>query len=1076
MLRNQSFAKEVAIFITVTRLFTILAALLLLTGASCFAQVITTYAGSDALFTAIGQQATAVRFGQPAGVAVDQAGNVYIAATGQSMVLKVAPNGTISVAAGDGLARYAGDGGPAVAGSLASITNQLPNGLAFDAAGNLYIADQANNVIRRVDTSGVIVTVAGNGNAGYNGDGIPATKATLFQPSGIAVDGAGNLYIADTENYRVRMVNTDGIISTLAGTGASGYSGDGGPASQALVHQPAGVTLDGAGNVYVADTNNFVVRKITPLGTITTVVGTGRYGSSGDGGPATKATLSQVVDMKFDAAGNLYIADLQNGRIRRVDTSGTITTIAGTGQNGFGGDGGPAASAVFNGPIALAIDSTGAVIVADLNNNRVRRVVPGGAVSTIAGQTLTIGDGGSSTLARMTNPLNIAVDTAFNLYIADSGENRIRKVATSGTITTFAGTGAAAESGDGGPASAAALRVPDGVAVDSAGNVYIADSGNGVIRKVNAATGVISVIAGNGSCCYAGTGTGGDGGPATSATLFYPRAVAVDGSGNIYLQESVLGPNNTGQGTCVRRVTADGKINIYAGGGLAGFSGDGGPATQAAFGNDMVNLAVASDGTLYIPDPVNNRVRRVDPVTQIITTVAGNGQSTVSGDGGPATAAGLPFPTSIAVDGKGNLYIGGSGYVRMVNTQGVISTYAGDGTYGFSGDGGPAKSASMTSIPGLAVDPSGNLYLTDEFNNRVRIMQPAGAALGVAPASLAFTSTGATSQTFAVSATGGTLSWSAAASTVTGGAWLSVSPASGSSPAGGAGTTVTVTVNSTGLAAGAYYGEIQVTSSDASDPVELVTVSLTIGAAATTPPSVAAGGVLSNASYSLQTPLAPGMLVSIFGSNLTAAGQVYTAPAYPLPTQMGGVTVTIGGELVPLYAVTPGQINAVLPFDLPVNTTLPLIVTYNNAVSAPEPVTMVASEPGIFTLSENGQGTGIVVLIHPDGSQAIVGPANPAAAGDILVIYCTGLGDTNPRGVAGSPAPVTPLAQAIDPVTATLGGVKVPVSFAGPTPGYAALYQVNATVPAGIAASSTAPLILTQSGRSSPSAVTIPVQ
>jgi uncharacterized protein (TIGR03437 family) len=784
-----------------------------------------------------------------------------------------------------------------------------------------------------------------------------------------------------------------------------------------------------------------------------------------------------VTDIKLDAAGNLYIADLGNGRIRRVDTTGTVTTIAGTGQNGFGGDGGPATSAVFNGPIALAIDSTGAVIVADLNNNRVRRVVPGGAVSTIAGQTLSIGDRGSSTLARMTKPLNIAVDAAYNLYIADSGENRIRKVAASGTITTFAGTGAAAESGDSGPASAASLRVPLGVAVDSAGNVYIADSANDVIRKVNAATGVISVIAGNGSCCYAGTGTGGDGGPATAATLFYPRAVAVDGAGNVYLQESVLGPNSSGQGTCVRRVTTDGKINIYAGGGLAGFSGDGGPATQAAFGNDMVNIAVASDGTLYIPDPVNNRVRRVDPVTQIITTVAGNGQSTVSGDGGPATAAGLPFPTSVAVDGKGNLYIGGNfAYVRVVNTSGVISEYAGNGTYGFSGDGGPATAASLTTIAGLAVDPSGNLYLTDQFNNRVRIVQPASAVLGVAPASLAFTSTGATSQTFAVSATGGALSWSAAASTVTGGAWLSVSPATGSSAAGGAGATVTVTVNTTGLSAGAYYGEIQVTSSDAGNPVELVTVSLTIGAAATTPPSVAAGGVLSNASYSLQTPVAPGMLVSIFGSNLTAAGQVYTAPAYPLPTQMGGVTVTIGGELVPLYAVTPGQINAVLPFDLPVNTTLPLIVTYNNAVSAPEPVTMVASEPGVFTLSENGQGTGIVVLIHPDGSQAIVGPANPATAGDILVIYCTGLGDTNPRGVAGSPAPVTPLAQAIDPVTVTLGGVNVPVSFAGPTPGYAALYQVNATVPAGIAASSAAPLILTQSGRSSPSAVTIPVQ
>ena len=1050
-------------------------ALLLLSGAPCFSQVITTYAGSDALFTAIGQQATAVQIAQPGGLAIDQAGNVYIAALGQSMVLKVASNGAISVAAGDGLARYSGDGGPAVAGSLASIVNQQPGGLTFDATGNLYIADQANNVIRRVDTNGVITTVAGNGTNGYSGDGGPATAAMLFQPTGVAVDNAGNLYIADTENYRIRMVTAKGTISTICGNGDAGFTGDGGPASAATVWQPTGVALDNAGNLYIADLNNAAVRKIAPTGIITTVAGKGRkFGYAGDGGPATAALLNQVTDIKIDASGNLYIADYGNQRVRVVTPAGIISTIAGTGQVGFAGDGGPAVSALLSGPTALGIDSTGAVIVADQGNNRVRRIVPGGAINTIAGLTLSIGDGGSSTLARLTSPFNTAVDASRNLYIADSGENRIRKVSPSGTITTFAGTGAAAESGDGGPAAEAALRVPIGAAVDAAGNVFVADAGNNMIRKVSAATGNISVFAGNGSCCYAGPGTGGDGGPAIAATLFYPRGVGVDGSGNVYMIDEITGPTGTGQGTCVRRVTTDGKIDIYAGGGLAGFAGDGGPATQAVFGNN-INMAVASDGTLYIADAVNHRVRRVDPVTQIITTIAGNGQSANSGDGGPAIDAGLLFPEAVVVDGSGNIYIGGPGSVRKVNAAGNISTYAGRG-YGFSGDNGPATAAYMTNIQGLSVDSSGNVYLTDFQNNRIRIVQPATAALSVAPVSLAFTSTGATSQTFAVSATGGTLSWAAAATTVTGGAWLSVSPATGSSASGQAGTTVTVTVNSTGLAAGAHYGQVQVTSSSASNPVQSVTVSLTIGAAATPPPAVASGGVLSTASYSLQTPVAPGMLVSIFGSNLTAAGQVYQASAYPLPAELGGVTVTIGGELVPLDVVTPGQINAILPFDLPVNTTLPLIVTYNNAVSVPEPVSIVASEPGIFTFTQNGQGTGIVVLIHPDGSQAIAGTANPASAGDILVIYCTGLGDVNPRGVAGSPAPVTPLAQAIDPVTVTLGGVNVPVSFAGPTPGYAGLYQINATVPAGIAASSAAPLILTQSGRSSPSAVTIPVQ
>ena len=424
-------------------------------------------------------------------------------------------------------------------------------------------------------------------------------------------------------------------------------------------------------------------------------------------------------------------------------------------------------------------------------------------------------------------------------------------------------------------------------------------------------------------------------------------------------------------GFCVRRVTTDGKINIYAGGGLAGFGGDGGPATQALLGING-DIAVTSGGTLYIADPNNNRVRRVDPATQIITTVAGNGQSTAAGNGGQATAAGLPGPASVAVDQAGNLYIGGGSYVRKVNTAGVIGAYAGNGQYSFSGDGGAATSASLTYVNGLTVDSAGNLYITDSSNNRIRIVQPATATLAVSPVSLAFSSTGVTSQPFAVSATGtGTLSWAAAASTSSGGAWLSVTPASGSSPAGQTGATATVTVKSAGLAAGDYYGLVQVTSPAAGNPLEVVTVRLTVITAGAAPPSVAAGGVLNTASYSLQTPVAPGTLVSIFGVNLTAPGQVYQASGYPLPTQLGGTTVTIGGELVPLDVVTADQINAILPFDLPVNTALPLVVTYNNEISAPQPVSIIASEPGIFTTAQNGLGLGIVVIVHPDGTQVV---------------------------------------------------------------------------------------------------------
>jgi adhesin/invasin len=238
---------------------------------------------------------------------------------------------------------------------------------------------------------------------------------------------------------------------------------------------------------------------------------------------------------------------------------------------------------------------------------------------------------------------------------------------------------------------------------------------------------------------------------------------------------------------------------------------------------------------------------------------------------------------------------------------------------------------------------------------------------------------------------------------------------------------------------------------------------------------VAAGGVLNAASYSLQTPVAPGTIVSIFGSNLTDASGVLQAQGFPLPTELGGTSVTIGGEAVPLLVVTSGQINAMLPFDLAVNTSVPVVVTRHNAVSAPQPVSMVSSQPGMFTQSANGQGAGIVVIVHADGSQVVAGSANPAKAGDVLVIYCAGLGDVTPRLSAGTPAPPSPLSKTIDPVTVTIGGVSGAVFFAGPSPGFTGLYQVNATVPSGIAASQTAPLVLSQGGRAS-ATVTIPIQ
>ena len=1033
------------------------------------AQTITTYAGNDAIFSGGGLQATAVQIPAPAGVASDAQGNIYISSDGLSMILKVTPGGVITVYAGDGLARYGGDGGPAVGASLSN-----PQGIAFDHAGNLYIADAYNAVIRKVDTSGNISTVAGNGVSGYSGDGGPATSAMLGQPLGVAVDASGNIYISDNTQV-VRQVSPSGIISTIAGSyQVGGNTGDGGAASKATLSRPNAVAVDAAGSVYIADQYNCAVRKISG-GIINTYAGSanGKCGFSGDGGPASQALLSVVGGLGLDASGNLYISDYGNQRIRRVSASGTMSTVAGNGQQGFSGDGGAALSAMLSSPHAVATDPTGAILIVDLNNSRVRRAVVGGTINTIAGETLLIGDSGPATRALLTLPASIAVDPAGNLYIADPDQERIRQVAPSGIITTFAGNGNTGYSGNGGAAIAATFNAPSGVAADSAGNLYIADAGNNAIRRVDAATGDVSTFAGGTGCCYGGAGTGGDGGPATAATLYYPTSVAVDSSGNVYFTELVLHSSGLTQGTTVRRVTPSGTISTYAGGGY-GYGGDGGPATQALLGN-TISIATGPDGSLYIADQDNNRVRRVDPSSGIITTVAGNGQPGPSGDGGLATAAGVAA-WCVTIDQANNLYIGGVSFVRKVTPTGTISTYAGNGAFQFGGDGGPATAGSFEIAGSLAMDASGRLFISDGQENRIRVVESASGTLSASPASLNFVAGNASTQTFTVSNNGtGTLAWGATLANPSDSTWLAVSPASGSTSSGQS-VPVTVTVTPGSLAAGDYYGEIVMASSSLTTPIGVVTVRLTVGSAGPTPPNVASGGVLSTASYSLNAAVSPGMLVAIFGTNLTAAGQIYTAGTFPWPENLGGASVTIGGEPLPLYAVTPDQINAILPYDLPVGATLPLVVTYGNAISPPVPVNIVADQPGVYTLTQNGTGTGIVVIVHPDGSQVLAGGGNAAQAGDALVIYGTGMGAVSPRAVAGAPTPTAPLSKSNDPVTVTIGGVNAPVFFAGLTPGFSGLYQVNVTVPEGITPSATAPLVLTQGGHSSPTTVTIPVQ
>ena len=656
-------------------------------------QIITTVAGGG---PGDNTPATSAALGCPCSITANASGVVYLSSASRNRVFKVDLSGKIFTVAGSDLWDFSGDGGPAT-----SATFRFPAGIAFDIKGNLYIADGLNNRVRKVDTSGIISTVAGNGTGGFSGDGGPAVNAELRAPRGVTIHG-GNLYIADSDNARIRKVDSSGKISTVAGNGTAGFSGDGGPAINAELYLPSGVTFLGK-NLFIADLGNQRIRKVDSAGTISTVAGNGIPGYSGDGGPATSAELAYPSDVTAHG-GNLYIADTYNQRIRKVGSAGKISTVAGNGTAGYSGDGGPATSAMLYFPTAVSVDGSGNLYIADEAFPHMRKVNTSGIISTSAGngEFDFSGDSGPATNAQFFSPYSVAADNSGNLYIVDTFNERIRKVDASGLVTTVAGNGVYGFSGDGGPATAAELSNPRGLAVDSHGNLYIADTESQRIRKVDA-SGIISTIAGRGH-----PGFGGDGGPATQAVLRNPIGVAVDGNGNIYIADE--------GNRRIRKVDASGIISTVA---------------QS---NGIVAVAVDNAGNVYIADAGHFQLRKLD-TSGTLTTIAGNGTRGFSGDGGPATSAELSGPAGVAVDSAGNIYIAdsyptylgdpGTGNpendrVRRIDPSGIISTVSGNGTIGFSGDGGPAPNAELAFPNGLAVDSSRNLYITDTRNNRVR--------------------------------------------------------------------------------------------------------------------------------------------------------------------------------------------------------------------------------------------------------------------------------------------------------------------------------------------------------------------
>ncbi|HEY3706167.1 MAG TPA: FG-GAP-like repeat-containing protein [Terracidiphilus sp.] len=720
---------------------------------SAKSRFIYTVAGSGTWgFSGDGGPATLAALNDPAHTAIDAAGNLYIADTGNQVVRKVdSATGVISTIAGTGAGGYSGDNGPATRAQLSS-----PYSLAFDSPGNLYIGDIGNGVIRRVDAkTGIITTYAGHTPAGALGDGGPATSATLTNPRGIAIDHAGNLYIADED--RVRMVNAaTGVITTVAGGGIWGTPGDGGPATSAWLLWAQGVTLDGSGNLYIADSSNNVIRKVTAstgiISTVAGISGSSNGGYSGDGGPASSARLSTPSDVAVDAAGNLYIADSSNYVLREVTAAdGIINTIAGVHSrcsSTIGGDGGTAPQSGLCNPTGVALDAQGNLYIAEEGAGRIRMItapmVPPSKTTAQPELTLAAGTYATSQMLTLTDttpaasifvnfnsnslrpsgqgyssPIGVTGSAAIQTMAVAPGYLPSAPVSAKYTITTpppsvihtVAGNGGLQTSGIGGPATSASIGYPIGVAVDSAGNLYIVDRYNVVVWMVSAATGKLSVAAGIPGVA----GMASPVGPAATTALGYPEQVAVDKADNLYISDARFG--------AVLKVDAKtGNMSVFAGGGqYSQTRGDGGPANQAYL--EPYGLAFDAAGDLYIID--TPRVRKVSASTGIITTVAGGGTDLLS-DGIPATSAWLGYLQAIAVDSKGNLYIGdmSAGRVRLVDANtGTITTIAGNGNPGATGDGASATAAEVDPV-GLALDSSNDLYIAN-YPGEIR-MVPAG--------------------------------------------------------------------------------------------------------------------------------------------------------------------------------------------------------------------------------------------------------------------------------------------------------------------------------------------------------------
>ncbi len=556
------------------------------------AGVVTTFAGVAGKCGAVDGAGSAAEFCEPSGITIDGAGNLYVTDFLNSTIRKITSAGVVSTIAG-----VAGPSDP-VDGTGPNARFNSPYGIVLDAAGNLYVTDSGADTIRKITPAGVVSTVYGATYQAGSTDGV-GVSARFSNPRGIAIDAAGNLYVADAGNNIIRKITSAGVVSTLAGSGQAGSVDGSGTSAQFLI--PFGITVDATGNLYVTE-QSFSVRKITPVGNVTTFAGVNGQSGSVDG-DSTTARFSYLYGVTVDSAGNLYVADGGNNSIRKITSTGVVSTVAGAVAQ-TGTTNGTGTTARFNDPQGVAVDATGNLFVADVTNNTIREITSAGVVSTFAGSAGQSGSSdGTGTNAQFYGPCGVTVDANGNLYVAELYNHTIRKITSAGVVTTLAGSAGHAGSVDG-TGSSARFDYPTGVVVDGAGNVYVTDAGNATIRKITSA-GVVSTLAGSAGAYDSVDGTGSD------ARFENPIGIVMDGAGNLYVADASA--NN------IRKVTSAGVVTTLAGSGQGG-AVDGSGANAQFNGPSFITLDSA--GNLYLADNGNNTIRKITP-TGMVTTVVG---------------------------------------------------------------------------------------------------------------------------------------------------------------------------------------------------------------------------------------------------------------------------------------------------------------------------------------------------------------------------------------------------------------------------------------------------------------------